>query len=258
MPLKARPGPGLGDCQSVTLPAAPGPLASQFSLRSTLPTSPKSLSYCLLWPFLGFRHAGNPSVYLAAPRKAEDRVGPAGRCLQGDMTPGNQGRCWDLARIGAREGGNGAVCPQEGRGAAPGTGSGLWQARSCSMLSSRFDLERIITREQLSTGLWVCRERPVPHNWKYTDMCSLPSKLFPAVVESPLNQVSGVCSHKGPCALNRSIDSTKGMWNLAPGGGCLAKRQLFSCLGLPVAVGLWGIPWALPPTLPTLHSQCVV
>lgn len=69
-------------------------------------------------------------------------------------------------------------------------------------------------------------------------MCSLPTKLFLAVVESPLNQVSGVCSHKGPCALNRSIHSTKGMWNLALGGGRLAEGQLFSCLGLPVAIDL--------------------
>lgn len=82
-------------------------------------------------------------------------------------------------------------------------------------------------------------------------MCCLCLKLFLAAVESPLNQVSGVCSHKGPCALNRSIHSTKGMWNLAPGGGRLAKEQLFSLLGLPVATGLWGVPWVHPPTLPT-------
>lgn len=32
---------------------------------------------------------------------------------------------------------------------------------------------------------------------------------------SSQTQVSGVCSHKGPCAVNRSFRSTKGMWNLA-------------------------------------------
>lgn len=126
------------------------------------------------------------------------------------------------------------------------------------MLPSRFDLERLITPEQLSTGPWVWRHRPVPRDWKYTDMCCLPSKLFLAVVESPLNQVSGVCSHKGPCALNRSTHRTQGMRNLAPGGGRLAEGQLFSHLALPVAIGLRGIPWVHLPTLLTSHSQGVV
>lgn len=77
-------------------------------------------------------------------------------------------------------------------------------------------------------------------------MCCLPFTLFPAVAESPLNQVSGACSHKGPCALNRSIHSTKGIWNLALGGGHLAQEQLFSRLRLPVAIGLWGISCPTP------------
>lgn len=64
------------------------------------------------------------------------------------------------------------------------------------MLASLFDLEKAITLEQLSTGLWVCRQRSVPCNdhWKYTDTCSLPSKLFLAFAESPLKHKCQVCT----------------------------------------------------------------
>lgn len=64
------------------------------------------------------------------------------------------------------------------------------------VLSSLFDLERVITLEQLSTGPWVCRQRSVPYNdhWKYTDTCSLPSKLFLAFAESPLEHKCQVCT----------------------------------------------------------------
>lgn len=41
-------------------------------------------------------------VRLAAPRNAEDHVGPAGRGLQGEVTPGIQGRCCTLASRGAQ------------------------------------------------------------------------------------------------------------------------------------------------------------
>ena len=38
-------------------------------------------------------------------------------------------------------------------------------------------------------------------------MCSLPSKLFPAFVESPLKHKCQVC------AVTRSLSNTEGMWD---------------------------------------------
>lgn len=48
-------------------------------------------------------------------------------------------------------------------------------------------------------------------------MCGLLSKLFLAFVESPFKPKCQLCSHNGPCAVNRSSHSTQGMWDLAKG-----------------------------------------
>lgn len=71
-------------------------------------------------------------------------------------------------------------------------------------------------------------------------MCSLPAKLLVLFVESQ-TQVPGVCHPSRSCAVNRSMCSTKGMWQVAPGRGHLATGQLFSCLGLTLTTGLWGV-----------------
>lgn len=86
------------------------------------------------------------------------------------------------------------MCPQEALPQAPC--EALPQAWSCLVLSSLFDLERVITLKQLSTGPWVWRQRSVPYtgHWKYTAMCSLSSKLFLAFVESPLKHKCQVCA----------------------------------------------------------------
>lgn len=62
-------------------------------------------------------------------------------------------------------------------------------------------------------------------------------------------QVSGVCSHKGPCAVNRSVRGAKGMWL------GLAEGQFLSSRGLALTndplVRLMG-----PPALLTLRVMC--
>lgn len=108
------------------------------------------------------------------------------------------------------------MCPQE---ALPQAVTPA-QAWSCLVSSSLFDLQRAITLTQLSTGPWVWRQRSVSYtgHWKSTAMCSSLLQAIPGFCGiSPQTQVSGVCSHKGPCAVNRSSRSTKGMWNLAKG-----------------------------------------
>lgn len=126
------------------------------------------------------------------------------------------------------------------------------------MLSSRFDLGRAVTLEQLSAAPGS-GDGSVPYKdrWKYADMCSLRSKLFLAFVASPLKPKCQVCGHKGPCA-DRPTPGTKGRWNVAKGSP--RPELLFSCLGLSLIADLWGRPptpltsclWSRGP------SQCVV
>lgn len=87
--------PGLGLCQHMTPPKSlrPGlnvPLASQLpSLEhfASLPQVPKPLPSMALPGVLAAR------LQLATPKRTEGHVGPARRCLQGEVTLSNQERC---------------------------------------------------------------------------------------------------------------------------------------------------------------------
>lgn len=114
MPLKAGIEPFSDqDSPRGTRALGLGPLASEVpSLEHVahLPQTPKLL------PAVAF--PGVPAHWrpmgTCAPRNAEGHAGPAGGCLQGEVTPWQAG-CWELAGRGAQEGG------EWGRGAAPGT-----------------------------------------------------------------------------------------------------------------------------------------
>lgn len=56
-------------------------------------------------------------LHLATPKKVKDHVGPARRCLQGEVTLSNQETCWELAGRGAFRGKWGRVSTGS---AAPG------------------------------------------------------------------------------------------------------------------------------------------
>lgn len=130
------------------------------------------LSYCLLWPSLGVCHTGRR--LRPAPRKTEGRVGPAGRRHRqpGEMLGAGsvgQGRLeGETPRVHGRAG----ALPQ-----APGEAL-IWKGRLPQAAVSR------VWRQ-------ACR---VQGPLEYTDVCSLPSKLFLAFMESPLKHKCQVCA----------------------------------------------------------------
>lgn len=91
-----------------------------------------------------------------------------------------------------------------------------------------------------------------------------PLQAIPGICRIPSQtQVSGVYSHRGPCAVNRSIHSTKGMWNLAKGppsqGAVIQLPGAYSGhwpLGYPV--GPSTSPVHLTPLVPGLKPQANV
>lgn len=132
-------------------------------------------------------------------------------------------RRWEAA--GASRGGKQGGMPTGGGGAGPGAVRGLlrvWSAQRC--------LHALIWSSWPLAAGPVTREVP----WKQTDMCSLPSRLIGAFVESPLKgkrQVRAVTAGPVPwvdvCVAQREC----GIW---PQGGLAWLRSGCSAaLGLP-------------------------
>lgn len=225
VPPKARPGL----CWSVALPQA---LGLGTCLASCLPDSLFG-ALCL------------PACLPEFPNAAFPRVPPATRLRLAPRKTGPTRRCWELAGRG-HSGGN-AVCPQEGGGAAPApaeaTGTELQACPHALIWRGRYPGAAVHWPQVWRQA--CCIQGPL----EYTAMCRLPSKLFPACMESPLKHkcqvrvvTKGPVLGIGPCAAQREC-------GIPPGRGSPDREAV----GLTLTTGLWCVPSAHLPTLPSSH-----